>query len=336
MNGLIRTSLGRAWGFVRRAVVLVLQDLAAWGVVADDTPVKVLDHQGRTWIYRPSAGLGTRPTLGRASYEALLLDPDMVLRGELRVPSRESDLGQAAAWEVRIISPFPSDQSLWTWRERMFEDDPAWRSLELFIADRRVVTRLVHEYRRSLRPKYLPEVWAAPGVELAGFGEGRRLRRRNRRRVFLLVLAGTMLVAVMAAMVLPTWQSRVVFMQSQAMVQQLGQEAADAVQSRDKLIVGVERLRRLDVFLKEMPNPLVILNTLSLSFPDSAYVESYAQEGRVVRIRGLADDAALLMQTLREVPQFSGIRSTAAISEDARTKKERLRVEFELAGEDAG
>ncbi|AHF00139.1 PilN domain-containing protein [Thioalkalivibrio paradoxus] len=333
MKQIVRSSGGALWASWRRAWQLVRHDLVRWGLLSAGPAVRVEDHQRQVWRFDERGRFVPWVGGGRARHRALLLDPEMVLRSELRIPGGERELARAAQWEVRAISPFAPEDTLWTWRERLDDPDPDWRHLELYLVHAGQARRWLDQRVESGQRNAAMELWAAPGVPLPGFGEGSRLRRRRWHGWIVGLLAVTMLALATSAVVWPVWQARADLHRADTLVRQLSQQTAEAMANRERLTESAARLEAMGPWLQETPDPVRLLDQVTDVLPDSAYLEHYHQQGRRVQMRGVASDTAALMQGLRDVPQFTSVRIPTAIARDSRTGRERFQIEFEwLAG----
>lgn len=329
MRQLVATQLSRVWGMWRRAWRLVTHDLGSFGILRTGPDVRVLDSEQSAWRFRDPQTLV--PWQGRgARFRAHLLPPDMVLQSRLRIPLQELDFARAAQWEVRAISPFPADETLWTWREQFAESDPTWRHAEVFLTHRRKAAAWLEEREVAGVAGPGDELWAAPGVPFPGFGEARRLRaqRRSRRGAGMLLIS--LFVLLVALLVWPVWESRAMVVEANRTAASLERQAAPAVEHRERLIQGVEQAGQVRPFLRDTPDPARTLAMLTRAFPDGAFLDHMNQQGREVEIRGVAEAAARLIDDIEALEQVTELRSTAPIARDPRTQRERFQLRFQL------
>ena len=333
MRKTVAASLGALWASWLQAARVVGHDLVRWGVIASGPVVRVTDHKGRDWLYRggdalvPWAG-------GRSRYRAFLLDPETVLHNTLRIPAHERALENAAMWEVQAISPFRRDETLWACRERLGDGDAAWRTADLYLAHEIAVREWAASRLESVRGS--AEIWVAPGVALPGFGEKRRLRNRRSRFWSGAALAVVLALLLAASLLVPVLESRDRLVEAQVFAAQLRADVASASADRERVLVGVERLRSIGPWLERTPDPLRVLDLLTDAIPDSAFLDQYHQQGTRVQIQGVAEDTAALVADLRNLPGIDEVRIPSAIAADPRTGKERFQIEFEIVAEDAG
>ncbi len=334
MSGIVFGKLKSIRASLQQAFRLVWTDLARWGIATGGPVVRVVDHEGGVWRYRPPDSLVPSTKARKTKYVAHLLDPDLILRSTLRIPGGEHDLRRAAEWEVRAVSPFAFDATLWTWRE-LAPEPGGWRCLELFLTRESHAREWFEGRRGGDGGSATRELWAAPGVPFPGFGERLRQRSRRVRGWLTLVLTLSLLVLLLGALLRPVWQTRAHMQEAASHLRQLQEEVSAASGHRERLLRGVRQLESLRALLDATPDPIITLDRVTSVFPDSDFVRTFQQQGRRVQVQGQGDNTAQLLQSLREVPEFSAVRSPGAISRDTSTGRERFQIEFELRSGEA-
>lgn len=336
MSGFVSGKLKSIRASLQQAFRLVWTDLARWGIATGGPVVRVVDHEGGVWRYRPPDSVVPSTKARTTKYVAHLLDPDLILRSTLRIPGGEHDLRRAAEWEVRAVSPFAFDATLWTWCE-LAPEPGGWRCLELFLTRERHAREWFEERRGAYGSSATQELWAAPGVPLPGFGERFRQRNRRVRGWWTLALTLSLVALFLGTLFWPVWQTRAHMQEAAAHLRHLQEEVGAASDHRERLVRGVRQLESLKALLDATPDPIITLHRVTSVFPDSDFARTFQQQGRRVQIQGQGDNTAQLLQSLREVPEFSAVRSPGAISRDTTTGRERFQVEFELhSGENGG
>jgi general secretion pathway protein L len=313
------------------------REVAGWPWVArfvPRIPVEAHDADGHVAV-RNGATTATL-TGARPAVAALELPDEGVLLRRLRLPALpDRELRSALALEVAAVSPFPPEQTVWGWS---VESDDAGAvggsAVTLAIAARDYVEgRLA---AASQLKKDMPvEVWARSGdavVVMQGFDEPVR-RRLERRRLALLVgqlmLAGILLLALAA---IPALQAMQRVTDAEQRFAQLRTAVADDLDLRDAL---VQQRRKADAVRAHFGEPvdlLGLLGQLTRLVPDDAYVTAFRwdREGSA-SIRGLAADAAALIDRIGAEPGLTLARSPAAISRDRATQLETFAIDFHSA-----
>lgn len=303
----------------------------AW--LSPQEPVRVLLPDGGEAL-RLGASATAAPPRAAARAEAVVLPDSMVLVRELVLPRlTDEDAREALALDVRAASPFPPEQTAWGWHARPAGDRLVVR---VALAARAHVAACLERSRARLQGGE-PEVWAdgeAP-VVLQGYGEGARAARRVReRRRIAAALAGATVLALALATT-PVLQARERLLEAQARLAAMEAESARVIAARDALAQANERARALRAHLRERPDALHLLETLTVALPDAAYLTRLEIQGRQVRLSGQADNASELMDTLgARRALFRDVRAPFPISRAAGADKESFTIEFVLAGED--
>ncbi|MDD3676586.1 PilN domain-containing protein [Thauera propionica] len=327
--GLDLRSLGRVW---RNGWDEALRwPLLGW--LSPSESIRVLLPDGSEALRAGVSALPVRPA-STAQAVALVLPDDTVLVRELTLPRlRLEELRQALALEVGATSPFPVDETVWGWT-----DAPAGTQtrVRLAMAARSHVAAVLASAGARLAGAD-PEVWAAveAPIVLQGYAEGRRLARlRRARRAILAALLGCVVLAVALAAV-PVWQARARVFDAQIQYGQLESQVADLVAARSALTTGNDRLRALKAHFAERQYVPQLIETLTLTLPDDAFLTRLEVQGRKVQIVGQADNASQLMSALGVAGSpFRDVRAPSPISRAAASGKENFVIEFVVADEE--
>lgn len=263
---------------------------------------------------------------------AVVLPESDVLVRELRLPRLSgSELRQALALEVAAVSPFPPDQVVWGWRA---DPDETRLRVRLAMAARTHVDAYLDLQRERLGGAAY-EVWVDAGapIVMEGYAEGVRALRlaRQRRRIVVALGFATVLSAALAAT--PVLQARQRVFDAQAQYAALEAETVGLVASRNALALANERAGSVNAYLQERPDIPKLIEVLTLTLPDEAFLSRLEVQGRKVRIVGQAGNASQLMDALG-VPgsDFLDVRAPSPISRVAGADRESFVIEFVLAG----
>jgi len=272
-----------------------------------------------------------------ASFEAVEVSEDLVLRKRLRMPDMpESEVAQAVGLEAQAASPFaPADL---VWRHHPSEALPGggcW--VEVVIASRAQVASYVDSQRPrlSLPAGEQPEAWVlasgdgAP-IVLPGWGEQRRERKdvQHRRMAYVLVACALAIASLMA--ITPSLQLRSRSLEAVAAFDGLQRETAAIAAQREVFTRVVARLEALRAMLSERTDMLKLMMALTKALPDDTYLQSVQTQGLKVTIHGLTVDSAALMQTLGAVPGFKEVRAPSAATRSPGAAAENFRIEVQL------
>lgn len=253
------------------------------------------------------------PSCPTADCDAVLLPEALFLSRLLRLPrAAEENLDAVMAMEIAANSPFPEDDTSAGWR--VVSRAPDTLELELVIASlSATMAYLGREY--DSHDAQAQEVWAgADGhyVMLQGFGEDKRGQRYRRRlrRTGLMVAGIALLVAAMAAVA--TGAKYLELQRMEAMYTAVQQQAGGAVEMRNALVTANETITAVDGLVRSYPNPHEEIVRLTEMLDDTTYISQFSMQGNEITIRGLATDAAAVMQL------FTGQEAYASVTaEDA-------------------
>ncbi|MDY0073250.1 MAG: PilN domain-containing protein [Thauera sp.] len=326
--GLDLRQLGRHWcnGW---------EEALSWPLFAWLSPpeaVRVHLPDGSTEIRR---GVSARrlPPASRAQAEAVLLDDDIVLVRELRLPLLGwAQLRQAVALEVTAVSPFPETETVWGWSSVAAQDHAVVR---LALAGRQHVQAALA--RVGKQPASV-EVWAdaAAPLLIEGFGESQRLGRMRavRQRTVLAVCGLAVLLAAVVAT--PVLQARERTFDAQRQFGALEAEVTDLVIARATLNTRQEQLQAVQDHLADRVDIPLMLEALTAALPDDAYLARFDLNGRQLRITGQADNASSLMSALGAPGSaFRDVRAPSPISRQPGSNKDNFVIELQLDAGDA-
>lgn len=316
--------------------------LASWRDVlwSEDAPLRYwLDEPVE--VREPWASAGPDPStqlVGRRSNDqtcrakAQLLPDQMVLVCWLNIPERaEAHLSSALALEIRARSPFPADDTSFGWRI-------AGRAGGVLRVCLTIVSRsAVHAYLErhlSATEVETEEVWVRVAdlyLVISGFGEQRRHVRYSGRLKRLAAWCGYVLLLSVVLMLLPVGLRAIQLQHYQDELASVQAGSAEAVRLRNELAINNERAREITRLAQAAGKPYDELLRLTFLLNDSIWVSALELRGEKLRIDGMAENAAELMQLLSAQPHYSDVRAPSAIRRDARTGQERFVLEITLA-----
>ena len=276
-------------------------------------------------VFDPERLGGQMPS---ARYVAFCMPAERVLSFDQSLPDLPADaLQQALALEVERASPFGMDSTAWGWR--IVERREEGVIVRLALAAKGDVERVLAELPAALRTR--TEVWTerSPPLCLQGYGEDRRLGAMWRGVALRTALLAAVVMGFFALAVTPFLQTRAVVLDAQRQYEQLGQSAAGAVAERDALLRVHEVGNAVRAHLQQQAFVLPMLEALAVSVPDSAYAVNLEQRGARVRLTGQGSNVSALVGKLGAIAEFSGLRTTSAITRVNEEGVERFSVEFQ-------
>ncbi len=289
-------------------------------------------HAGQR-VASPEQALASGSSQVTQSCEAVLLPDAMVLSRQLKMPlAVESDLDMAMTLEVAANSPFPANDTGSGWR--VISRDNNNITVQLAIVSLSATMAYLGQQYDSHDPKER-EVWAGDAntvIVLSGFGEQKRLSRYNKR---LIKVASTLGYCAVLLVVLFGAAAGVKYMQleqlrsSSAEIQAL---ASQAIQNRSDIVKANETIAAVNELMAQRPSPHYELARLSKLLGDDASLLQLSVHGTAMDVRGVADDAAVVVQQLTEEPAYAQVTAPQAITKYFNTGQEQFFLNILLAG----
>ncbi|MDR2690190.1 MAG: PilN domain-containing protein [Azoarcus sp.] len=288
-------------------------------------PVRLRHPDGGESVWPPGADIHAADTT------ALLLPEDILLRRTLQLPFlSHGERKEAIELALTGASPFAAGDTVHGWQS---SPTASGESIELVLTAREHVAR----YFGREGADGASEAWAAastpgaPPIVLQGHGEGARLAHTRRRHLQIVVLAMLIVLLLLALIASPVARMRQDVFDLNDRLEAMGREVAPIIADRDALAHANLQLQAVADYANDRPDPRVALGRLSLLLPDSVYLLRYEQQGRSVRFNGLAENAAVLMESLSGVADFHDVRAPTAINRDPASGRESFSIEFQLA-----
>ncbi len=263
--------------------------------------------------------------------EAVLLPDELVLVRQLRMPvAVETYMDSALALEVSANSPFASDDTGYGWR-LLARDGDQLRVVLVIVSISTVMAYLARQYDTH-DPK-AQEVWCQVDgamVLVRGFAEKTREARYARR----LLRCGLGIVgcALILALILgaAAGSKRAELSQVKALAANTQREAEQVSQMRASLARANEVITAVNDVVARYPNPHHEIARLTALLEDRASVTQFSMNGREIRLRGRAVDAAMVMQKLTDEPGYSEVLSPQAIVRVGNTGLEQFSLNITL------
>jgi Tfp pilus assembly protein PilN len=168
-------------------------------------------------------------------------------------------------------------------------------------------------------------------VVLGGFGEQKRLQRYNKRLVKVAsmlacsVLVLVLIFALAAGVKYAEWDDL------QEMSVAVERAAAEPVRMRASLNAANDTITAVNAVIGEYPGPHAALAQLTKLLGDDVSLEYFSMTGREIKIRGLAANAAAVIQQLTEEPSYASVLAPQAITSQGSAGLERFFLDISLA-----
>lgn len=303
------------------------QGMLRWSCFSFLTPdftVRVLESDGKVscWIARQLHAPQEQTGQGRsetAALSALLIPEELFLTEVLRLPHlSENEIEGAVRLRASTISPFQESDVALGWCVEKVEEHGL--IVRMVLGSRVLIRKFLQ--KEGLSPQSggnasTDEFWAGfagGAVVLLGYGETVRKRLIRKARVRLLVLFMFMVCSLLFAASSHFLQVRSQVFEAQASYAALLARTGHFMDARSRLIRMHEVADSVTEYLRNRPDPLMVLERLSSWLPDSAWVQRLELNGRTVRLNGQAGDAARLMDLLRARPEVVSVRALGPIS----------------------
>lgn len=280
---------------------------------------------------RRVAVLGTRlrSAPGASRAQGLLVPRDACLWGDLQLPAMDhKQVRPAVEQALWHLSPLPPEQMLCAWSATP-ERDGGWR------VRWGVGRRDAHPALTPRTPVYLEcdEGRSALPVLNSGVQAGRSRKHLGAGASFLLVLA--VLAALLSPLLLPLALERQSVTRALAYVTEsepaatpLRQQLQELNQQAD-LAEGLGRAAQAQLPLAS------VVELLSATVPDGAWLERIEANGQALRIVGVADNAGEVLALLTRQPRLADVHASAPSVRDATLGKERFTAEMRWRGASA-
>ena len=306
---------------------LTMPKLAWLGV---EEVVRVIQTDGTSVYYRGRKPMEAHPSKA-AGFLAVMMPEDVILHRTLHLPRMsETDLLSALSMEVASVTPFGMEQTTWGFHKEHGQGE--MRTIHLAMTSRGFVARQLDEFR-SLTQGIPPEVWAptsAGPVVLQGYAEKRRTAKHTQNQLAVLFSLILLVGSLITLAAIPVAWKHTQLTSAESYYRELQQTTRDALSTRDQL----NRLNTLSASLPQGPDgampPLELIERLTAILPDDAWIDRIEIQTGSVQITGRADDGAGVLTLLNTSDVFFDARSTAPITRDARSGKDRFVIQFKL------
>jgi general secretion pathway protein L len=245
-----------------------------------------------------------------AKHQAIVLSEDVLIRRSLRLPPlRPAELNAAVAMDVKAVSPFSPDESLWIYHTGPEVD--GMRPVDVAITSR----KLVGNYTQPLGA-WAPtaEIWISRQdgggfMAVPGYGQGTRAQgaRAWRWLVAAAVLLALLLLAAIATT--PTLQLYLRAQHAASAWAQLQPKVTPLIAEREKMLRYAEQLQRLEKIHGQPVLTLDVLKLLTEALPDDTSLTTLRIQGSKLTMGGQTSNTAALMKHLGSVAGLKDIKS---------------------------
>jgi len=264
--------------------------------------------------------------------EAVLLPDARVLVRTLEMPlAVESDLDLVMALEVTANSPFPDNDTGSGWR-LVSRGEKSLKVQLAIVSLSSAMSYMGREYDCHDPDAY--EVWAHVDeavIVLSGFGEQNRLRRYNKRLIRVastVAYCGVLLVVIFGA---AAGMKYLQLEKLRSLSSDVQARASEAIKMRTNIVVANETIAAVNALMAQRPNPHFELARLSHLLGDDASLLQLSVRGNAMDIRGVANDAAIVVQQLTRQPAYASVTAPQAITKYFSTGQEQFFLNIVLS-----
>jgi len=313
-----------------------------WLTPAVRVRLRHADGHSSDWDITQGQAVPAPPKSARqpALAHAVELPHERALERRLMLPPlAPADLAQAVQLEAASASPFAAAQTVCGHVAAPPQGGVC--RVDVVITSRQQIEQTLQE-AASAAPglRAAPEVWSLPAdapfghalrpIVLQGFGEGVRQRAVRRGLTLRLALLALALVLLGGLLVTPTALLRQRAHQAQQALDVIQRQAAPQIAEREALM---QRVDRLQAIAQVMDNQLAlppVLDLLTRTVPDGAWLTQLRIEGNKVVLNGNADDAAALVQKFSDQPGVRNAHMTQPATRARGAAKETFVIEMNL------
>ena len=267
----------------------------------------------------------------RARPVTVRLSADLGLCKTLDLPlAAKDDLDQVLRFEMDRLTPFRADEVYFA--HRVLGSDARNRrlSLELHLAPRREVDRVLTAVRSfGLVPGRLELAGGTEGGDRLNLlpgesGHGTREGRMNR------ALALLALMLAVSAVAIPLQHQRAIVVELNAEAAAARAQAEESLAMRDRLDELTRSAHFLMVDKTRQPPVVQVLAELTRLVPDQAYLIELELHDQTVELHGFASTASDLIRPLEESLLFEAPQFRSPVTRDRRGGAERFHISVEL------
>ena len=315
-----------------------------WGY---DSPVKarldeglrVYGEQGEEYFHAGQRSVQPPANAEKKSEvecEAIMLPDSLVLSKILSLPlAVESDLDLVMALEVTANSPFPESDTGYGWKLSGRDEENLHIQLAI-VSLSSTMSYLGQQY--DCHDAQAREVWAQVEggvIVLSGFGEKKRLQRYNKRlvRVALTVAYSALLLVVIAGT--SAGMKYLELQQLKSLSSEVKVQASGAIEMRTAIVAANDTIAAINKLVLQRPSPHIEMVRLSEMLGDDVSLIQFTMQGTGMDIRGIADDAAAIVQQLTDEPAYASVTAPQAITKYFNSGQEQFFLNIELSGDDS-
>lgn len=280
---------------------------------------ETLDGEKLSFIAHPeSSGTWQSASPADRTPQGLLLAGDNVLLRELSLPYlSEQDIAAAVSMDVQVNSPFTQSDTHFGYSTHRLQSG----ALRIEIA-------IIH--RDQLTQTQKPQRALFARGQYGAIPMQNRLEHTNNRTWYrsslTLGLAALLVLVLIAWVISPILLLRAESMLNETVLAKLNAHSAPLIQKREELATLQQQLENILTFDNEHPNPLPILDQLTVQIPDSSRLSQLSLRKDQLTLDGVSENAISILSLLEKLPDLKEIRLGTSINRDPRTGGETFQI----------
>lgn len=292
------------------------------------------DHVvSKTTLESPAAA---RTQLGRVkgardARVVIEVPQEQALRRKLEWPLQaEANLRNAISYQLENLVPLPADAVYFDFVVRRRRPDVGLVEFELVTVPRDTADPWLDALSAEAR---LPcDVLTVTGVDgpLNLLPPDRRPAARNRRGLWVRLLAGLFVVLLAVALLLPIQQKKRELALLESEVAKFTSEAELVRSLRDEVGAEVAAVEEVVAQRGRMPSRLAVVEALARSLPDEAHLMALQIDGNEVKVTGEAPSSVKIVEQLSAAEEFAQVDFSASVTRSSRTGMERFQLKITL------
>ena len=268
---------------------------------------------------------------------AFLLDEQYLLLRRVTLPAMPTQaVADALALEVQTISPFGWEATLWAYRQPHRAGNAAgaastMQPYDLVLTSQALVAAALTQ--AGLQGRDDLEVWAQmPDVPLLLPGTAQRPRLRKEQRQLQALLAGGLILAILAAAIAmtPTLQLRARAIDAYQQLQLLAQQTQPQLAQRQQLQSAIEAVDQVREQQIRHVDHIQLLQQLTQALPDDVALQSLMVKQQTLTLQGVSDNASAVLQLLAALPGLKEVRFPSAVTRVPNSAKESFVLNAEI------
>jgi general secretion pathway protein L len=284
------------------------------------------DELGR-WMLHGDEVRGL-PTMKRKAVVFRLPEKKILSRTVALPQAAENNLRQVVGFELDRLTPFTADKVYYDARVIARQPETKRITVKLSAIPRKALDPLLEALARMQVVPSVVDAAGEPGINL--LPQERKPRHGAGTQRLQGVLAGLVLVALVAAAFLPLWQLRALVIDLIPRVDTAQSRAEVVYRLREELEKAVASHQFLQEKHRQSVSALRLLNEFTRILPDGTWLEQLDLRGDEVQLRGQSREASSLIAVVESSALFQDVTFRSPVIADRRTGRDRFHLAAQI------